>query len=414
MSSFLRRRGGCAVVVARRRARPPRRVAARAPWLRARTASRATSPTRTSRSRRRRAPATVPLDAAAQGSIRPTTLHLAVLRLHEGAHAATSRSAATLRPAVPQAWSVTRPGPARVHARALRPPAVPAEEQRRAVRDHGRDAARGWKRKLGPSPPRRPPCGDGTVYVTLLRASRAPRAGGSPRYDAVTAHRWSRKLAEPRESSPVVDAGRVYFGTEDGTVYALRARDGQVRWTLPGRAAPSRAALALATASSTSATTAARSTRSARRRRARSGGEEPSGAVFGLGGGQLLLHGRGRATGASTSATPTARVLVRGEQRRARLAHRHRRLRLRVARGRRGPGAAARRSTSAPTTAASTRSTRARASALDAQPGRQDLGRGEPSSATSSSSPTSGARHVGLGAARARRSGSGPRARSTR
>jgi outer membrane protein assembly factor BamB len=32
------------------------------------------------------------------------------------------------------------------------------------------------------------------------------------------------------ESSPLLDAGRLYFGSEDGTVYALRARDGALRW----------------------------------------------------------------------------------------------------------------------------------------------------------------------------------------
>jgi outer membrane protein assembly factor BamB len=42
--------------------------------------------------------------------------------------------------------------------------------------------------------------------------------------------RWSRKLPSRAESSPLVASGRVYFGTEDGTVYALRARDGAVRW----------------------------------------------------------------------------------------------------------------------------------------------------------------------------------------
>jgi outer membrane protein assembly factor BamB len=42
--------------------------------------------------------------------------------------------------------------------------------------------------------------------------------------------RWSRKLPSRAESSPLVASGRVYFGTEDGTVYALRASDGAVRW----------------------------------------------------------------------------------------------------------------------------------------------------------------------------------------
>jgi outer membrane protein assembly factor BamB len=42
--------------------------------------------------------------------------------------------------------------------------------------------------------------------------------------------RWSRKLPSRSESSPLLDSGRVYFGSEDGTVYSLRASDGAVRW----------------------------------------------------------------------------------------------------------------------------------------------------------------------------------------
>ena len=33
------------------------------------------------------------------------------------------------------------------------------------------------------------------------------------------------------ESSPLLDSGRIYFGSEDGTVYAMRAGDGAIRWT---------------------------------------------------------------------------------------------------------------------------------------------------------------------------------------
>ena len=42
--------------------------------------------------------------------------------------------------------------------------------------------------------------------------------------------RWSRQLPSRSESSPLIDHGRVYIGSEDGTVYSLRARDGVVRW----------------------------------------------------------------------------------------------------------------------------------------------------------------------------------------
>jgi outer membrane protein assembly factor BamB len=42
--------------------------------------------------------------------------------------------------------------------------------------------------------------------------------------------RWSRRIPSRVESSPLLDSGRLYFGSEDGTVYALRASDGGLRW----------------------------------------------------------------------------------------------------------------------------------------------------------------------------------------
>jgi outer membrane protein assembly factor BamB len=42
---------------------------------------------------------------------------------------------------------------------------------------------------------------------------------------------WRRPLPSRSESSPIVVRGVVYFGTEDGTVYAYRAGSGQKVWT---------------------------------------------------------------------------------------------------------------------------------------------------------------------------------------
>jgi outer membrane protein assembly factor BamB len=42
---------------------------------------------------------------------------------------------------------------------------------------------------------------------------------------------WQRDLPAPSESSPLVDSGRVYFGTQSGLVYALDALNGSVIWT---------------------------------------------------------------------------------------------------------------------------------------------------------------------------------------
>jgi outer membrane protein assembly factor BamB len=91
-----------------------------------------------------------------------------------------------------------------------------------------------------------PACDGDTVYVTLLLRSRGSTGG---RVAALAASdgrtRWSRKLPSRSESSPLVDAGRVYFGSEDGTVYSLRASDGEVRWRMRANGAV-KGALALA------------------------------------------------------------------------------------------------------------------------------------------------------------------------
>ena len=45
---------------------------------------------------------------------------------------------------------------------------------------------------------------------------------------------WSQPLPSRTETSPLLANGHVYVGSEDGTVYALRASDGGVRLALPG------------------------------------------------------------------------------------------------------------------------------------------------------------------------------------
>jgi outer membrane protein assembly factor BamB len=55
---------------------------------------------------------------------------------------------------------------------------------------------------------------------------------------------WSKDLPSRTESSPLYVGGRIYFGSEDGTVYALDARTGAVRWTFRASGAV-KAALAL-------------------------------------------------------------------------------------------------------------------------------------------------------------------------
>jgi outer membrane protein assembly factor BamB len=88
-----------------------------------------------------------------------------------------------------------------------------------------------WKRKMGHLAASSPAYGDGRVYVTLLERGRNVGAG---RVSALRARDgkilWSRPLPSRTESSPVIDGDRLYFGSENGSVYSVRTSDGAVRW----------------------------------------------------------------------------------------------------------------------------------------------------------------------------------------
>ncbi len=89
-----------------------------------------------------------------------------------------------------------------------------------------------WKRKLGHLAATSPACSHGVVYAVILERTPGSKGG---RVVAVRAKNgttvWSRKLPSRAESSPLLDRGRLFFGTENGTVFALRTSDGAVRWT---------------------------------------------------------------------------------------------------------------------------------------------------------------------------------------
>ncbi len=88
-----------------------------------------------------------------------------------------------------------------------------------------------WKSKLGDLAASSPAYRHGTVFVTLLQGKGT--LGG--RVAAISVQfanvLWSKPLPSRSESSPLVVGDTLYFGSEDGTVYALRAKDGFVRWT---------------------------------------------------------------------------------------------------------------------------------------------------------------------------------------
>lgn len=89
-----------------------------------------------------------------------------------------------------------------------------------------------WNRQLGALSASTPAVEGKTVYATVL--SRAPHSQGGrvAAVDSSTgAIRWSRNLPSPSESSPLLDHGRLYFGSQNGTVYALNANNGNLIWT---------------------------------------------------------------------------------------------------------------------------------------------------------------------------------------
>lgn len=89
-----------------------------------------------------------------------------------------------------------------------------------------------WKRKLGDLAASSPAYRAGTLFATLLQG----RGTSGGRIAAVSVEfantLWSRSLPSRSESSPLVVGDTVYFGSEDGTVYALRTKDGNARWAV--------------------------------------------------------------------------------------------------------------------------------------------------------------------------------------
>ena len=71
------------------------------------------------------------------------------------------------------------------------------------------------------------------VYVTVLARGHGKqlRAGARTQLQERSDPAGQRDLSSPSESSPLVDHGTVFFGSQSGLVYALNAHDGTVVWT---------------------------------------------------------------------------------------------------------------------------------------------------------------------------------------
>src|SRR3954447_13495992 len=87
-----------------------------------------------------------------------------------------------------------------------------------------------WRRKLGYLSASSPAYGDKKIVVTVLERTE----GGPGKVTAIWARSgkvsWSRDLPARSESSPIVVGSHVFFGSEDGNVYALRMDNGSIAW----------------------------------------------------------------------------------------------------------------------------------------------------------------------------------------
>jgi outer membrane protein assembly factor BamB len=89
-----------------------------------------------------------------------------------------------------------------------------------------------WSRKLGALSASSPAVGGDTVYATVLSRTPGLQAGSVVALATSNGRvRWSRNLPSRCESSPLLDHGKLFFGTQSGTVYALDARTGHTLWT---------------------------------------------------------------------------------------------------------------------------------------------------------------------------------------
>ena len=243
-----------------------------------------------------------------------------------------------LRPPFRRVWTLPGFGPARVPARDGRGQAVPAQEQRRAARDRQAHRQGRVEAKLGVLAAASPAYGNGRIFVhaALARQGQAGRGLRARRQDRARSS-GSGCCPSRSESSPVFDNDRIYFGSENGTVYALRAGDGAVRWTFKAAGRGQGRPRAGQRQALLRRLRRAASTRSARPTAGRSGPPAPGRALRPRLR-PVLLDPRGRLRARLHRQHRRPHVLVRVGERQARLDQGHRLLRLLLARRRAGPG----------------------------------------------------------------------------
>jgi outer membrane protein assembly factor BamB len=92
-----------------------------------------------------------------------------------------------------------------------------------------------WRRRLGGLSASAPAVGGGKVYAVANHGGAGGIAGsGRARLVAMDMRtgkvRWAKRLASASESSPLATKGRIYLGSQDGTIYCLLAKSGRIVW----------------------------------------------------------------------------------------------------------------------------------------------------------------------------------------
>jgi outer membrane protein assembly factor BamB len=89
-----------------------------------------------------------------------------------------------------------------------------------------------WSRHLGQLSASTPAATANTLYVTILYSGHPKSPGRIIALNSANgAVRWWQPLPSGSESSPLLDSGRVFFGSQNGTVYALNDRTGARIWS---------------------------------------------------------------------------------------------------------------------------------------------------------------------------------------
>jgi outer membrane protein assembly factor BamB len=105
-----------------------------------------------------------------------------------------------------------------------------------------------WRKRIGGLAASAPGAAGASVYFVVNHGGYGGIAGAGPaKVVAINRRtgkiRWAKRLATASESSPLVVGGRLYVGSQGGTVYAMSAKTGHMRWTYQA-GAPVKGALA--------------------------------------------------------------------------------------------------------------------------------------------------------------------------